>query len=272
MEQIDKSIFSIDENKIWIETQNNKLIFNKITTESEIHNIEYFKEILSQYNNIIINGKRYNLIIPEIYSFDQNIMKTEYFKGDNLETLLRISQSHNKAAIYLNNLLEFILDIQFRWNDFAPRNILINDKKICFVDFEKKSDDNSTIIFLRNHVYEEYSSFLLEHERLLSIDEITSASKEEVCRIINLNDIKIKRIKYIAKSLYNKEFISYQEYLNIIKYILIAEKPYYDNKQLIFPRLYLSTLLENKEKNDEAYINYAREIINRNKIYQKKQF
>lgn len=81
MTKIDNTLFSIDENRVWVETVNNRLVFNKITSLDEVHNIEYFKQILSQYKKINIDGKKFNLVIPEIYSYDQNIMKTEFFNG-----------------------------------------------------------------------------------------------------------------------------------------------------------------------------------------------
>ena len=269
MKKIDNSIFSIDENRIWVEKNNNHYIFNKKTTKDEVDNIKIFKEILTQYKKINIDDNIYNIVIPEIYSFEGNILKTVFFDGDNLETLLRTPKDHIKAVKFLNNLFKFILDIEFRWVDFAPRNILINNNEICFVDFEKKFSNSTTLNFLRNHVYEEYSSFLLEDERILSISDITNANKDELNKVIHIDEIKIKRIKFLAKLLYNKKLIMYQEYLDVIKYILNAEKPSYDNGQYFFPRLYLSTLLKDKENNENAYINYSNEIINLNKIIKK---
>ena len=100
------------------------------------------------------------------------MVKMNFFNGVNLETLLLIISTRTEAIIFLNKLLEFILLNDFYWVDFSPRNILINknDKKICFVDFEKglSFKENNLIHFFRNHVYEEYSSFLLLNERILN--------------------------------------------------------------------------------------------------------
>lgn len=91
--------------------------------------------------------------------------------------------------------------------------------------------------FLRNHVYEEYSSFVFNYERIISIEYITKVETTNINKKIGIDDIRIKRIKYIAIELYEKSVILYAKYLNVLKYILVAEMPYIVNEKYIFSRL-----------------------------------
>ena len=136
----------------------------------------------------------------------------------------------------------------FYWVDFSPRNILINkeNKKICFVDFEKglKFKNNDLIQFFRNHVYEEYSSFLLLNERILNGEKIFKLQPLEKNITINKNEIKIKRVKATANKLNFPDIITQDQFLEIYRMFLIAELPQYTNNEIIFPRVELEKILE----------------------------
>jgi hypothetical protein len=189
-----------------------------------------------------------------------------YCSGENLELLLRNADTRQSAIPFLQAMLKFVLKKKFYWQDFAPRNIIINDEIIYLVDFEKglEFSTNNLQTFFRNHVFEEYSSFLLPDERLISCEKIFSPSTEEKNKKININDIKVQRIKHIALALGYNDVISMEEYLNIQKMILKAEEPFYKEKELVFPRVELTKMLENKNTDSNAYFKYATEILVRN--------
>ena len=203
----------------------------------------------------------------------------DFFDGNNLESMLRSSITRKEAIIFLNKLIEFILVNDFYWVDFSPRNILINksNKKICFVDFEKglSFKNDNLIDFFRNHVFEEYSSFLLLNERILNGKEIFKLRPEEEAITHYKNDIKIKRVKatanklnypdIIVKATANKlnypDIITQNEFLEIYRMFLIAELPQKSNGNIIFPRVELEKILETKKTNHMAYDEYADRII-----------
>ena len=55
-----------------------------------------------------------------------------------------------------------------------------------------------------------------------------------------------------------------EEYLNIQKMILKAEEPFYNGTELVFPRVQLVKMLEDKSINPSVYQKYANEILLRN--------
>ncbi len=262
-------IISLDSKRIEYETVNNKKIVHKKTSIQEKNNLVKAKKFLKD-KNVMIENSYYTIHVPDIYSWDDNTntLSMSYCSGKNLELLLRDPDSRQSAIPFLQSLMKFILKHNFYWQDFAPRNIIINDKTIYLVDFEKGlhfSIDNLQAFF-RNHVFEEYSSFLLPNERLISAEQIFHPSSEEKNKQIHVDDIKVKRIKSIAIALKYSDIISMETYLNIQKMIIRAEEPFYNGQSIIFPRIELVKMLENKKMNPSVYQKYANEILIRNKL------
>ena len=258
-------IFSLDKSRICIDKSGSTPIFRKKTNIDEVNNLLKAKNLLENFSNVLIKEKNYTIKVPKVYDFDDKTetIKMEFFKGKNLETLIRNKDTHTEYVYFLNYLLDFLISNNFSWGDFAPRNILVSSNEICLVDFEKqfynKIDNLSE--YLHNHVYEEYSSFLFLNERIFSIDDVFSIDSFKNEKI-NIDDIKIKRLKYLAKTMFeNNNSIYYADYLKIWKYILTAEIPFIYNDNFIFPRLFLSNILENKLVNDVCYYNYSKAII-----------
>lgn len=273
-------IISFDSERIYTTKDNGITYLNKNTKHTEIKNLKKAKEYLSD-KSIKIVGNEYKIEIPKIHDWNEEtkMVKMDFFNGVNLETLLRTNSSRTEAIIYLNKLLEFILLNDFYWVDFSPRNILINkeDKKICFVDFEKglSFKENNLIHFFRNHVYEEYSSFLLLNERILNGEEIFKLQPTEKNITINKNEIKIKRVKSTANKLNYPNIITQEQFLEIYRMFLIAELPQTVNEQIIFPRVELEKILETKKTNPFAYEEYADkilELVKQNKKEKKIQY
>ena len=273
-------IISFDSERIYTTNDNGITYLNKNTKHTEIENLKKTKEYLLK-KSINIIGNEYRIEIPKIHDWNEEtkMVKMDFFNGVNLETLLRIISTRTEAIIFLNKLLEFILLNDFYWVDFSPRNILINknDKKICFVDFEKglSFKENNLIHFFRNHVYEEYSSFLLLNERILNGEEIFKLQPSEKNITINKNEIKIKRVKAIANKLNYPNIITQEQFLEIYRMFLIAELPQIVSEQIIFPRVELEKILETKKTNPLAYEEYADkilELVKQNKKEKKIQY
>ena len=83
---------------------------------------------------------------------------------------------------------------------------------------------------------------------------------------IYVDDIQVKRIKSVAIALGYSDIISMETYLHIQKMIIKAEEPFYNGQSIIFPRIELAKMLENKEMNPSVYQKYANEILIRNNI------
>lgn len=263
MNFVNGNIFSIDEARYYIKSSNEDgKVFCKKSTLSEYNSLLLAKEILSSFSSLEINNHNYKICVPDVYGYENNIIEMQYFDGQNLELLLQNFNTHLQGVDYLNNIFLFLINNGFNWVDFAPRNILLSDDKICLIDFEKSLSGsiNDKIKYLQNHVYEEYASFIFENERLYSIDDIfpTELSNNNE---IDLQSIKIKRCKYLCEILYNKHKISTLEYFHAWRMILKSEIPFVLDKDMIFPRIYLSKILENKDNSIEPYYLYANRVI-----------
>lgn len=268
-----QEVISLDPSKLWYKKQEDKIIVYKKTSISEKDNLIKAKNFLNK-KLIKIGTVDYSVQVPNIYSWDenQNILSMSHCPGNNLELLLRNPEQRSFAIPFLQAIMRFVLTEHFYWQDFAPRNIILDNKIIYLVDFEKGlnfSIDN-LVTFFRNHVFEEYSSFLLPSECLISTKHIFSPSLEEKNKKISINDIQVKRIKSIAIALGYSNSISIEDYLNIQKMIIKAEEPFYNDANLIFPRIELVKMLENKNTDPSVYQKYAKEILIRNNIFLQK--
>lgn len=261
MKYVDTNIFSIDESRFFVENKGSGLNFCKLSSLREYESLLYAKQILESYSTLNICGHNHKIVVPDVYDFKNNIINMKYFRGQNLESLLRNKNTHKIGVKYLNEIFTFLFDKGFGWQDFAPRNILLNSDIICLVDFEKGISNciNDKTKYLQNHVYEEYSSFLFEKERCISIDEVFA--ENDNAEKIDLNSIKIKRCKYLCDLLYNKSEISCLEYYKAWKKILKAEIPFVIDNNIIFPRIFLSKTLANKDSSNAPYYNYANKIL-----------
>lgn len=257
-------IISLDPTKAWCEELNNTLVFKKITNNLEVNLLRYAKSVLER-KTVTIAQCTYSIKVPEVFNWDEtnSILTMSYCQGNNLECLLCDSSSRSFAIELLQTLLNFIIANNFFWYDFAPRNILVGYDTVYFVDFEKGIDSSikHLKLFLRNHVFEEYSSFLLKNERIFSSDYVYSLYEEEENITIRISDVKVKRFKAVALQLGYTDTLTLAELLNIQKMIINAEEPYFTNSGIVFPRIELVKMLEDKLKNPDVYKEYAKLIV-----------
>lgn len=254
-------IVSFDPNKVWIEKKESINIFCKKTTLKEIKNIKKINKLINN-KELKIDNKKYKIKIPKIIKWDytNKILYTKYCDGENLEFLLRNKKTHKKGVIILNALLNFFISNKIFWLDFAPRNIIINKKKLYIVDFEKGIKRRlNTKEYLRFNVLEEYSLFLLNDERIFRIEDILVDSKEKKLKY-KIKKIKDKRYSLIAKQLGYKNIIYKKDYIDLIKYILKIEEPTLVNEEFVFPGVELDKIFINNNKKEALEI-YTKQII-----------
>ena len=260
-----QNIVSYDHNKVWIDKENDKYYFYKKTTEFEVKNLRLIREKL--FNKFIsIFEKKYELSVPQTIDFQNNLLKLEYCNGKNLELYLKDKKTHDLGVTFLNVLLNFFIENSIYWIDFAPRNILISDNKIIFVDFEKGFMKKNTTIknYLRNHVYEEYSLFLLTDERCYQAEYVFTL-KSEKNSLIQVNSIKSDRYRIIAKLRGYSQYMTKQDYLNILKLIIDVETPYVEKDNIFFPGVYLDKFMVKLCSNRSVEV-YAKEVL---RLYKK---
>lgn len=257
-------IISLDPNKVWYENINGIPTFRKITSLTEVNLLNYAKDCLED-THMCISNKAFRINVPKIYEWNDNtsILTMSFCNGENLECMLCNPATRNFAIEILQATFTFIINNNFFWYDFAPRNILVDSENIYFVDFEKGIDNSISNIklFLRHHVFEEYSSFLLKSERIFNSEFVYSLYTNEQDKILKTSDIKVKRFKAVALQLGYNDTITLSQLLNIQKLIINAEEPYIKAGEIIFPRIRLTKMLEDKLVNPKVYDEYAKFII-----------
>ena len=184
----------------------------------------------------------------------------QYCEGDNLEFYLRNKETYEKGKNIINTLLKYIIENKIYWYGFAARNILVGKNTIYFVDFEKGIGNMDTDIqsFLQHNVYEEYSIFLLKKDRIYTLNDVLSVKDNYN---IKVSDIKYKRYKALTIKLGYTDFISKEDYLNVLKLLLEVEEPRLIDGNFYFPSIPLYRIY--KEKGMDAYCDEIIEIYNK---------
>jgi len=260
-------VISLTKDKVWQTNYNNENAFCKKTTIDEVNNLRKVESFFKNNNCKILND--FTLKVPQIYSWDGSCLTMEECKGQNLEIMLRTMGQREEGKKFLNAMLNFMLNNNFYWHDFAPRNILVNqnEKEISIVDFERGikleglSFINYVRDFIRENVYEEYAAFLLPSERVFEAKKIFSLNNDEIDYDVDLKKVKSKRVKNIAQKLHLPTPITYSKYLEIIYMLIKAETPYCRNAEVIFPIVELEDILLTSGYND-----YTNEILKRNNM------
>lgn len=263
-------VISLTKDKVRQINYDGKHSYEKKTTTKEVQNLKIATQFLNQTNTIVINNKSYKIKVPEIYCWNDksNNLIMEECIGDNLELMLRNPQKRIFGVNLLHHIMKFILDENFYWHDFAPRNILFNNSnsEISLVDFERGISLDSTInklSFFRENVYEEYVAFLLPEERPISSNEIFTLHNESN-PTLEINSLTSNRIKLLARRLGFSNTISYSQYLNIIQMLITAETPFKKGNNIIFPIIELEDTLS-----QFGYEKYISIILDRNLIFGK---
>lgn len=244
-------VISLDANKVKI--YNNKVI--KITNNSEIDFLLRANDYVKNLPSINLNGKKYVIKVPKIYNFENNVLTMERCFGDNIELVLRNNTTHKYGSYLTNEILKFLLLNNVYWQDFAPRNILIDDNAITIMDFERGITDTlkSLQLYFVNSVYEEYGIFLLPSERYFKMDDYLTSNDEYVVEIDNISSKRVKKILNILGYNYTCPI---SKYILAVKMIIVNEEPRFVNNKLIFPILELEEYLKNN-----GYEAYAKRIV-----------
>lgn len=260
-------IISFDPNKVWFEFKDGVMICKKRTISKEVEALIQAKEYLKG-KKINAIGKEYSLSTPNVMNWEETtgILTMSFCEGKNLESMICNSKTREQGVELLREMLRFTLKNKFFWNDFAPRNIIVDDSNNLFImDFEHSigEKDISLEDFLRMRVYREYSSFILPEERKLSIDKVFNLRNGEENQVIDTNSCS-KRVIALAKLMGYYPTMTTQQSLDIQKKIIIAEQPYMYNGKISYPRIMVEKLLE--EGNESSFDTYAKFVLRKSQI------
>ena len=236
----------------------------KKTNKSEFYSLQLAHLMINNLKPIIISNDKYQVTIPQIYKYNNNLIVMERCFGNNLELMLRYKTTYNDGVMFLNSILNFFLSNNFYWKDFAPRNILIDKNKISIMDFERGISEKvqNLQLYFVDSVYEEYGAFLLPNDRLYSIEDIFASNDNN---LIALSSISSKRVKTILKIQGYNDYVPIKDYILAVKMIVTNEIPYKKNDEIIFPLLELEDYIKKY-----GYQEYAKRIIGGYNASQKK--
>ncbi len=258
-------VISLSKDKVYQIDYNGKKSYIKKTIYTEVQNIKRARNFLEQKNGIELNGKSYRIKVPKLYYWDskKNFLIMEECIGDNVELMLRSLPKRKLGVQILYSIMKFILNQNFYWHDFAPRNILFNElaSEITFVDFERgiTLDNNiNKLNYFRENVYEEFVAFLLPDERPCSVDTIFSLHNEDDYHL-NINNIKSNRIRLLSKKLGYSNTILFSQYLQMIKMLIVAEEPFENCENIEFPIVELERILA-----QDGYDRYISKVLEKN--------
>lgn len=254
------NIISLDKDRVNIYEN----YVTKKTNQNEFDSLKLAHLIASNLKPLIIFGDKYQISIPKIYRYSDNLITMERCFGNNLELILRHKTTYNDGVIFLNSLLNFFLSNNFYWKDFAPRNILIDKGKISIMDFERGISEKvqNLQLYFVDSVYEEYGAFVLPNDRIYSIEDIFISNDNN---LIALSNISSKRVKTILKIQGYNDYVPINDYILAVKMIVTNEIPYKKNDEIIFPLLELEDYIKKY-----GYQEYAKRIIGGYNARQKK--
>ena len=254
------NIISLDKDRVNIYDN----YVTKKTNKSEFYSLQLAHLMINNLKPIIISNDKYQVTIPQIYKYNNNLIVMERCFGNNLELMLRYKTTYNDGVMFLNSILNFFLSNNFYWKDFAPRNILIDKNKISIMDFERGISEKvqNLQLYFVDSVYEEYGAFLLPNDRLYSIEDIFASNDNN---LIALSSISSKRVKTILKIQGYNDYVPIKDYILAVKMIVTNEIPYKKNDEIIFPLLELEDYIKKY-----GYQEYAKRIIGGYNASQKK--
>lgn len=259
-------VISYDYKKVHISFENGNKVFSKFTTEKEYFNILRAEKYISKKNNI--SGCRFEIKIPKIIEWrgDISLLKLDFCEGENLELLIRYDIENRSLYVKLINLLlKYMKDNKFWWEDFSPRNIILNFSNdiIYFVDFEKNlilGDEDSVYEMFVLNIIEELSAFLLKNELeyLYKIFNEIKPNKNGVY----INNIKSRRRKLLLYHYFGKKDFYLWDELKYVNDLLIGFiKAKCNNKEIYYPIIEIEENL-----NLDGVESYVNRIIKKNKI------
>lgn len=206
------NVLSFDPTKIkLVYAIEGKIIVKKKTVKMEFVQITKAYKHLLNHPVAVKNNSIFILPAPVIeWRENDNILVTEYCDGINLEYLLR-SASMRTRKQWIGIFKELFLQFKqkgFLWGDFAPRNMIFNNRlsSIRIVDFERKLNlyDNqveSEIFsrYVRNYSQEEFACFLFRNEQSVFFPEIITF---EPSKDIPVSELQSRRKKELLRRLF----------------------------------------------------------------------
>lgn len=159
----------------------------------------------------------------------RSVLVTEYCKGINLESALRLSSKRERLQ-WIKLFKKLFQEMRlkgFLWGDCAPRNMIFNENLGCIriVDFERKLilknhpvNPNVFSRYIKSYAKEEFSCFLLKDEQGILFADIVAEDQKEIIPISKINSKRKKELlnmMFGVKDSYNIKEIHEAEELMI---------------------------------------------------------
>ncbi len=227
------SVLDFDSNKVKKLRLHNEDVIEKKTCQREMESLSLAVSYL-QRNPITLEGG-VRVRVAEILDWDGGLLYLEYCEGINLEQVLRFGSKSEKRN-YSGLLADFLAKCRergFLWGDFAPRNMVFNErtKSLSIFDFEKKLDiqdcsqrDIDFSDFFRGYSFEELSCILDPENQLFVFGEIIRDRPESLVCAKDINSLRKRSVLSFYFEV-KKEYLS-QEVQYVEDIMSFVETPF----------------------------------------------
>lgn len=248
-------VLSFDPNVVKFKRgKDGKVVVEKKTTIKEYRQFLKVKKYLEKYP-IKFFRNRFALQVPRIVSWDaeKQILTTEFCEGYVVEEKLRTlsdKKERMRLAIFFRNLISKMRGIGFIWEDFFPRNIIVNEKdKIVYIfDFERKVvlndgqkiDRETFFDHFRIKPFEEIAKFFFEDERDVIFSGLLMKnlkSRIPIAQIGSIRKVVLLRREFGKKATYSESQLYAVEML-----INQATLPRRISKRVYYPGIVLENI------------------------------
>lgn len=247
-------VTSLQADRVSVVSVNGCYFVSKKTSLEELNNLAKVNTWLKKNGNVK-NRKGshdFNIKVPKIIEWKnrENLLIMEYCSGVNLET--ELLKNDRKKVFYLDiisDILYWMKDKSFYWQDFAPRNILFNKKNntVTLIDFEsslkigrKIMSEKEFNIFIQNRIILELATVLFTDEQNYLCPNIWKYSLQTSIPLKNINGRR--RRKYILLNYPGISRIKHKDLVQIERKIISIASPFYYKNKAFYPLIALSKI------------------------------
>lgn len=248
------SVTSLEDERVSLIQKNGSFLVSKKTTISEPKNLARVKSWLKMNGNLsgLKTGLHLNISIPKVmeWKISNSTLVMEYCCGVNLETeLIKNDKNRDLYIKIISDLLHWIKEKSFYWQDFAPRNMLFNKESntVTLIDFEsrlkigrKMMSEKEFNLFIQNRIILELATVLFAAEQKYLCPNIWKYSRRTS---IPLGEIIGRRrrgyILFHHPGIYR---IKHSDLVQIEKRIVYIATPFYYKNTVFYPLIALSKI------------------------------
>lgn len=266
------NVTSLTEGRLSIVERNGKLFVSKQTNEVEFKNLKRATKWLKRtgWFRGSNSGRNLTVTVPDVEAWDakRKVLVMELCEGKNVETEMIGNAGYRSFYVgLLSDLLSWIRDNSFYWNNFAPRNVLFDRStgRVHLVDFESplrigrgRMSTRRFTIYCQESIMLELAALLFKREQESICPNIWTNYRKGSIRIANIEGRRKRR--FIRLNHPGKRLIKYAELVHIQRRIATIATPFRHKGSTFYPLHALSHITD-----VEVYVNTVLELESQKK-------